>query len=124
MKQIAEKFGISRVLVRTILREADVPLVSPRGRLDLTGQTPFGWKRELRKLVPHVAEQRIITRLAESRRDGLSLHAIARALNLESVPTKNGGKWHARSVSQILECNSRLMAEYKVLFPGEALKFS
>jgi hypothetical protein len=63
--------------------------------------------------MPHVAEQKVIARMAEARRTGLSLHAIARALTAEGLPTKNGGRWHAKSVSQILECNARLLAEHR-----------
>ena len=51
--------------------------------------------------------------MAASHRDGLSLHGIARALTAESVRTKNGGLWHAKSVSQILKCNARLLMEHE-----------
>ena len=50
--------------------------------------------------------------MVESRRQRLSLHAIARTFNGENVQTKNGGRWHAKSISQILECNARLMEVY------------
>lgn len=81
------------------------------------GQTPYGWKRELGRLVPHVAEQKLVARMVEARHAGLSLHAIARAFNEEKVPSKNGGRWHAKSISQILECNARLMVEHKKFKP-------
>lgn len=113
LKQIAVRQGISRVLVRRLLREAGIEPEPKRRTLDLTGQTPFGWKRDRDRLVPHVAEQRIITRMEEARRNGLSLHGIARAFIAEGVGTKNGGRWHAKSVSQILKCNARLLSEHE-----------
>lgn len=116
LNQIAQKLEISRDLVRKILRRAGVPILSKRRQLDLTGQTPYGWKKEMGRLVPHVAEQKVINRFATARAEGISLHSIARILNEEAVPTKNGGRWHARSVSQILESNERFMLEYKKLF--------
>jgi len=113
LKQIAVRLEVSRVLIRTVLRRAGIEPERRRRVLDLTGQTPFGWKRKKGRLVPSVAEQKIIGRMREARRDGMSLHAIARALTSEGVPTKNGGRWHAKSISQILECNARLAAEHK-----------
>jgi len=112
LKQISERLGVSRDLVRQTLKRAQVKVQSTRRALDMTGQTPFGWKREKGRLVPHVTEQKLIARMVEGRRSGLSLHAIARAFNAENVQTKNGGRWHAKSISQILECSARLMEVY------------
>ncbi len=112
LKQIADKLGVSRDVVRKVLKEQKIKIIPTRRTLDLTGQTPFGWKKELRVLVPHLAEQRIISRMVEARHNRLSLHAIARAFNEEQVRTKNGGRWHAKSISQILECNARLMESH------------
>jgi len=109
LKQIAQRLGISRDLIRKVLMRAGVKIKSERRALDFTGQTAFGWKREKGRLVPHVAEQKLIGRMVEARRAGLSLHAIARAFTAEKVRTKNGGRWHAKSVSQILACNARLL---------------
>lgn len=115
LKQIADRFRISRDAVRKVLRDNRVKIQSSRRALDLTGQTPFGWRREKGRLVPHVSEQKLIARMTEARRTGLSLHAIARAFNDEKVATKNGGRWHAKSISQILECNARLLDELQSL---------
>ncbi|MGK5081662.1 recombinase family protein [Bdellovibrionota bacterium FG-1] len=112
LKQISARLGVSRDLVRETLKRAKVKVQSTRRALDMTGQTPFGWKREKGRLVPHVAEQKLIARMVEGRRSKLSLHAIARAFSAENVQTKNGGRWHAKSISQILECNARLMGVY------------
>lgn len=113
LKQIEGHFGVSRDFIRKTLKAAGVKVQSTRRALDLTGQTPFGWKREKGRLVPHLAEQKMIARMVEARRDGLSLHAIARAFNQENVRTKNGGRWHAKSISQILKCNARLLDEFQ-----------
>lgn len=73
----------------------------------------FVFEQKVLKRELDVSEQKIIGRMREARRDGVSLHAIARALTSEGVPTKNGGRWYAKSISQILECNARLAAEHK-----------
>ena len=109
LKQISVRLGVSRDLVRETLKRAKVKVQPTRRALDMTGQTPFGWKREKGRLVPHVAEQKMIARMVESRCSKLSLHAIARAFNDENIQSKNDGRWHAKSISQILECNAKLM---------------
>ena len=45
--------------------------------------------------------------MQQFRREGKSLHWIARQMELLGVKTKNGGRWYAKTVSQILELNVR-----------------
>jgi DNA invertase Pin-like site-specific DNA recombinase len=67
-------------------REPDRPERRPRGRPGLA------------HLAPHVAE-----RIAELRERGLSLQAIADALNAEGIPTPRGGaQWRPSSVQSAL----------------------
>ena len=68
LKQISERLGVSRDLARRTLKRSRIPVQTTRRMLDLTGQTPFGWKREKGRLVPHVREQKRIARMVESRR--------------------------------------------------------
>lgn len=42
-------------------------------------------------------------RIADARAAGQSMHAIAKALNAEVVPTARGGKWYASTVSRVLD---------------------
>jgi len=44
----------------------------------------------------------IRSRIAREHGDGLSLNAIARALNEESIPTARGGRWHASTIQHVL----------------------
>jgi DNA invertase Pin-like site-specific DNA recombinase len=46
----------------------------------------------------------VVSRMVSDRRDGMSLRAIATALNEEHTPTAHGGgKWHASTVSGVLK---------------------
>ncbi len=64
---------------------------------------PFGFKRVGDRLVPVVDEMAIVHLIRGRRDDGWSLGMIANALNADSVPTKNGGRWYGRTVMNILE---------------------
>jgi len=46
------------------------------------------------------------SRIAGDRRNGLSLRAIADALNAEGVATARGGRWHASTVKAVLDSPS------------------
>ena len=53
---------------------------------------------------PQVTSQETVVRLQEMRAEGLSLRAIATALNEAGVPTSQGGaKWHASTVTAVLK---------------------
>ncbi len=58
--------------------------------------------KEYKKRVPIEAEAKIVTRMFEMVSGGTSCFKIARTLNAESVPTKSGKKWEARTVSRIV----------------------
>ncbi len=66
-----------------------------------TGSPPYGWKASGRELVPHEAEQLVLTRIHGLHDQKHSLRAIAAVLNDEKIPTKRGtdGKgWQANTV--------------------------
>jgi hypothetical protein len=54
-------------------------------------------------LVAAPAEQAVARRIRRLHRGGLSIRAIAAALNAEGVPAKRGGKWHPTTVARVLE---------------------
>jgi DNA invertase Pin-like site-specific DNA recombinase len=64
---------------------------------------PFGFNRVGDRLVPVVDEMAVVHLIRERREDGWSLGMIADAFNADSVPTKNGRRWYARTVKNILE---------------------
>ncbi len=70
--------------------------------------TPYGYKVEQRRLVEEMTEQRVITRMARRRGQGVSHARIAASLNQRRVPAKRGGAWHAMSVRSVLRTQKSL----------------
>jgi len=68
---------------------------------------PFGWNVAGGVLSPAPTEMKWVQVAQKMRREGASLHEIARTFNAQQVPTKNGGRWHAKTTSQILDFNDR-----------------
>lgn len=67
--------------------------------------TPYGFRRVGDRLVAVLDEMTVVQLIRERRGDGWSLGMIADALNGDKVPAKNGGKWYARTIKNILENN-------------------
>jgi len=69
-----------------------------------TGISIYGyqWIKEYKKRTPIEREAKIVKRIFEMVADGKSCFSIARTLNDESIPTKSGKKWEARTVSRIV----------------------
>jgi DNA invertase Pin-like site-specific DNA recombinase len=65
--------------------------------------TPYGFQRVGDRLVVATDEMAMVELIRERREDGWSLGMIADAFNGDNVPGKNGGKWYARTVKNILE---------------------
>ncbi len=62
----------------------------------------YKWLREYKKRIPLEHEAKIVQCMFEMVAQGNSCFKIARTLNEESVPTKAGKKWEARTVSRIV----------------------
>jgi len=68
------------------------------------GGTPrYGYQAADKELVPDPAEQTGIRRIRRMDRDGLSLRAIAAALEAEGIPAKRGGEWYPATVARVLQ---------------------
>ena len=65
--------------------------------------TPFGFERVGDRLVAAGEEMAMVRLMQERREDGWSLAMIADAFNSDHIPGKNGGRWYARTVKNILE---------------------
>lgn len=65
--------------------------------------TPYGFDRVGDRLVVAVDEMAMVHLMQERREDGWSFTMIADAFNGDRVPGKNGGKWYARTVKNILD---------------------
>jgi DNA invertase Pin-like site-specific DNA recombinase len=55
------------------------------------------------KLVPNEAEQAVVKKIFELRKLGNSLGKIKRYLNTNNIPSKQGGKWHDKTVQCVLD---------------------
>jgi len=62
----------------------------------------YKWIKEFKKRIPLEHEAKIVQRMFEMVAQGVSCFKIARTLNEESIPTKSGKKWEARTVSRIV----------------------
>ncbi len=69
----------------------------------VSGKAPFGYRFDEtgRALFPREDEQRMIERVRELHDAGMSLNAIAAALNAEGVPAR-GTRWHPTTVMRIV----------------------
>lgn len=65
------------------------------------GSPAYGQRAQDGELVPDPAEQAVIARIRELRRDGASLRRIAATLTEEGHRPKRGGKWHPETLRQI-----------------------
>jgi DNA invertase Pin-like site-specific DNA recombinase len=72
------------------------------------GSLPFGYSEEDGLLVPHEAEQAVLSRIIELRAAGGSYAAIAGHLNQDGIPAKRGGCWHSMSVRSVLRTSPRI----------------
>jgi len=105
ISRLAKELGVSVTTVRRICRTHHLSVYqkSLHGRRSRSLQAPFGWDVVLGELIPNPEEQNWISQMKERFRAGESLHSIARFLTGERVRTKNGGRWHAKTISQILK---------------------
>jgi site-specific DNA recombinase len=62
----------------------------------------YEWIKEYKKRIPIEREAKIVKRMFEMVARGDSCFKIARIFNQESIPTKSGKKWEARTVSRIV----------------------
>lgn len=106
--RVAIELGVSVTTVRRVCRTHHLGIYCKRNegknpnRLSQSSQAPYGWNIVMGELIANFDEQKWISKMVEMCRAGESLNSIARFLSTSEVPTKNGGKWHAKTVSQIL----------------------
>ncbi|WP_020109608.1 recombinase family protein [Nocardia sp. 348MFTsu5.1] len=73
------------------------------------GQPPFGYKGrdKSKELVPHPAEQAVLSRMRDLHAAGASTRAIADVLNREGMTTRQDGRWSSPMVSHHLRAPVR-----------------
>lgn len=71
----------------------------------LGGDVPYGWQLAADgvTLEKNVGEQAVVEAVRTLRAEGLSLRAIAGELEARGLMARNGGSWHAKQVSRIVE---------------------
>jgi DNA invertase Pin-like site-specific DNA recombinase len=66
--------------------------------------TPYGQAKDTRgKLVDDQAEQAAVATVLALRAEGKSIRAIVEEMNSNSVPRRDGGRWHVTSVQRLLK---------------------
>ena len=104
--------GVSPTTVRRICRTLGIGRYSDQIPSELrsnSSQQPYGWKSVNGVLEKEPSEWRCVELMFQFREQGLSLHKIAAELTHRKIPTKNGGKWFAKSISQILKFNEKFL---------------
>jgi hypothetical protein len=106
--------GVSPTTVRRICRTLKIG----RYREQIPGeikanssQVPFGWNSVNGFLEKNPDEWRCVEMMFKFRGEGKSLHWIANEMIKMGVKTKNGGKWYAKSISQILKFNEKFSSK-------------
>lgn len=66
------------------------------------GFVPFGWTRDGDRLVENAEQQATLTGMRAMHAEGMSLRAIADALNAKGTRPSRGDRWHASSVRSVL----------------------
>ncbi|MFL6446194.1 MAG: recombinase family protein [Bryobacteraceae bacterium] len=72
--------------------------------------TPLGFDRQGDRLVQNREEMKTVKRILRLRAEGLSMQAIADAMNEAGAATKRGGTWHAVTVQKVLRIHESKQA--------------
>jgi DNA invertase Pin-like site-specific DNA recombinase len=101
MRTLLDAFAqYERARIRARIRAA---MAVKRKRGEFLGEAPLGHVRgeDGVHVATHPAEQAAVARIRELRRDGLTVRAIADALNTEGVPSR-GARWYFQTVHRVL----------------------
>lgn len=110
VESAATELGVSVTTVRRMCRTLQIGPYEgkiPDQVRSRSSQVPFGWNIESGVLIQISTEWPWVLKAHEMRKSGLSLHKIAAHFTAQQVLTKNGGRWFAKTISQILEFNAR-----------------
>lgn len=109
MRGLVDLFAqYERALIVTRTKAA---LAVKRSRGELVGSVPIGSSvGDGGRLGPNAAELAAVSRVRELRAVGMSVRAIAAALNEEGVPAR-GKQWHATTVARLLSRSEVAFAE-------------
>jgi hypothetical protein len=82
-----------------------------KNSLKLVGAVPFGFDLAGNEIKPNPDEMKTALRLIAMKGEGASYQKIAGQLNADAVRSKNGGKWHPKTVMGVVR--------YFRSFPGD-----
>lgn len=113
MNAISARLGVSLSTVRRVCRTHKIGNYSFKYTkiVSRSSQAPFGWDVAQGRLQQNPKEWAWVLEIQRLRGSGTSLHKIANILSSKNVATKNGGKWFAKTVSQILKFNRQYLAK-------------
>ena len=112
ISQVATTLCVAQIPVRRICRTLKIGPYRAQSASELrprSSQLPFGWKLVRGNLEKEHKEWRIVILMNEFRDQGKSLHKIADELTRLGIPTKNNGKWFAKTISQVLKFNEKFL---------------
>ena len=113
---VSSRLGISLSTVRRACRTLKIGPNGVHGVGSIasrSSQAPFGWDVVHGHLKINKEEWKWVLKIRAMRDAEQSLHRIAAILCEKKVPTKNGGRWFAKTVSQILEFNRPQLDQMK-----------
>jgi site-specific DNA recombinase len=81
--------------------------------LKLVGEVPFGYDCNNGELSQNPEESLIAQKMLALRKRGRSYQKIAAHLNAKEIPSKNGGKWHPKTVMGIIKAFPAYPSHYQ-----------
>lgn len=92
-------------------------LAHKKRRKQAYNQTPYGYRKEGKSLVPEAKEQKVVQQMFQWRKEGQTLYEVASRLNALGVPSKKGGQWHSETVRAILRNDLHVPSQPENLIP-------
>ena len=83
--------------------------------LKLVGAIPYGFDSKDGDLTPNSGEMAILGKVVNLRAKRKSYQKIAEYLNRKRIPSKNGGKWHSKTVMGVVKHISALPGDHWVM---------
>ena len=114
IRDIEVRTGIPKTTVREALKKMGMALRNPQGgnasKIDGTknkrgGHTPYGFAYLDGQLLIDPKEQTIVRKILKLHHSRLTGNAIARELNNQKIPSRNGKSWSPSVVREIIKRN-------------------
>lgn len=111
LREIEEKTGFAKTSIREALTSRGLTMRAVHERTSKEGGKasrprssiqPYGYTRLDGKLVKEPAEYRVIQKILTLWRSGKSFTSIAKHLNVQKIPTRQGRRWHQATVGKIV----------------------